>query len=448
MLVNLSLSDVALACNGELVGDDQSLSSIVTDTRRIVPGCLFVALRGERFDGHDFIDQALSAGAVAVLSEVALEGVCHVKVANTLEAYGRIANLMRQAFTGPVICITGSNGKTTVKDWLAQSLSCRNVLKTRANLNNQIGLPQTLLELQSDHQVAVIEAGTNYPGEIANLAHIAAPDLVILTNASGSHFEGLGSLEGIAKEKGCLISGAAQNATVILNSDDDFFGYWCGLADQRKVLSFGFTEQADLYAKDIELGADSSRAIFCYQGESLSVLIASPGRHQIANGMAMVLALLSMGFPFAVAVEKLAQPIQVAGRMERLKTKKGALLINDCYNANPTSVKAAIDVLTMQSAQSTWLVLGGLGELGERQNEFHAELGEYAKTKGITHLVCLGALAAIAGEVFRQQGGSVYFCENHEEAAVVVQELNENHAILVKGSRSAKMEKIIERLKD
>lgn len=316
MLVSLSLSDVALACDGELVGDDQSLSSIVTDTRRIVPGCLFVALRGERFDGHDFIGQALSAGAVAVLSEVALEGVCHVKVANTLEAYGRIANLMRQAFTGPVICITGSNGKTTVKDWLAQSLSCRNVLKTRANLNNQIGLPQTLLELQSDHQVAVIEAGTNYPGEIANLAHIAAPDLVILTNASGSHFEGLGSLEGIAKEKGCLISGAAQNATVILNSDDDFFGYWCGLADQRKVLSFGFTEQADLYAKDIELGADSSRAIFCYQGESLSVLIASPGRHQIANGMAMVLALLSMGFPFVVAVEKLAQPIQVAGRME------------------------------------------------------------------------------------------------------------------------------------
>ncbi|AEF54495.1 UDP-N-acetylmuramoyl-tripeptide--D-alanyl-D-alanine ligase [Marinomonas posidonica] len=448
MLVSLSLKDIAFACDGELVGDNQLIREVVTDTRRIVPGCLFVALRGERFDGHDFADQAMSAGAVCVLSEIKLEGVCHVKVANTLEAYGRVANLVRQAFAGPVICITGSNGKTTVKDWLAQSLAGQNVLKTRANLNNQIGLPQTLLELQPYHQVAVIEAGTNYPGEIANLARIAVPDVVILTNASGSHFEGLGSLEGIAKEKGCLISGAAEQATVILNSDDGFFDYWCGLAGQRKVYSFGFTEQADLYAKHIELGADSSRAILCYQGESLSALIASPGRHQIANGMAMVLALLSVGFSFAAAVATLAQPIQVAGRMERLKTKKGALLINDCYNANPTSVKAAIDVLTMQSAQSTWLVLGGLGELGERQNEFHAELGEYAKAKGITNLVCLGSLAAIAGEAFKQQGGSVYFCENHEEAAVVVQELNENHAILVKGSRSAKMEKIIERLKD
>ena len=448
MLVKLSLEEIALACHGELVGDNQFIESVITDTRKILPRSVFVALRGEHFDGHDFADQAIEMGAVCVVSESVLPGICHIKVADTRVAYGQIANLIRQAFKGPVICITGSNGKTTVKDWLAQSLSDKNVLKTRANLNNQIGLPQTLLELQPQHEVAVIEAGTNYPGEIASLASIAQPDVVILTNASGSHFEGLGSLEGIAIEKGCLITGSADKATVILNSDDAFYDYWCGIAGQRKVLSFGFTDKASLFAKDIELSAQLSRVTLCYQGETLSVEVGSPGRHQIANGMAIVLAMIAIGMPFADAAGKLAQAVQVSGRLERLATKKGALLINDCYNANPTSVKAAIDVLTMQSASETWLVLGGLGELGERQDEFHAELGEYAKQKGVSHLVCLGPLAAIAGKTFENLGGDTHFCDHHEEAAVVVQELDENHAILVKGSRSAKMEKIVERLKD
>ncbi|NLQ18480.1 UDP-N-acetylmuramoyl-tripeptide--D-alanyl-D-alanine ligase [Marinomonas sp. M1K-6] len=446
MLINLTLSAIAQACDGELIGQDCVVSAVVTDTRKISLGCMFVALKGERFDGHDYIEQAIQNGAAAVVSDRSIEVDHYVKVADTTLAYGAIARLVRDAFKGSVVCITGSNGKTTVKDWLAQSLFEKNVLKTRANLNNQVGVPQTLLELDVNHDIAVIEAGTSFSGEIPLLAKIAFPDVVILTNASGSHFEGLGSLEGIAKEKGALVSGAAPNANVILNADDTFFDYWCGLAGKRTLCSFGFTELADLYASDLELGAESSKAVFHYRGVALPVFIAGAGRHQIANGMAVVLAMLVIGIDFKQAVDALATPVKVAGRLERLTTKSGALLINDCYNASPSSVKAAIDVLVMQPADESWLILGALGELGAQQDEIHHDLGVYAKDKGVSCLICVGAVAGIAGMAFRNKGGNAILCHTHEEAAAIVRPLGKNHAILVKGSRSAKMENVIDAL--
>ncbi|WP_421851457.1 UDP-N-acetylmuramoyl-tripeptide--D-alanyl-D-alanine ligase [Marinomonas sp.] len=446
MLINLSLSDIAQVCCGQLIGEDCALSAVVTDTRKITSGCVFVALKGERFDGHDYIYQAIQNGAIAVVSDRILDGINYVKVADTTSAYGSIARLIRDAFKGPVVCITGSNGKTTVKDWLAQSLTGKNVLKTRANLNNQIGVPQTLLELDAGHDLAVIEAGTSFTGEIPLLANIAFPDIVILTNASGSHFEGLGGLESIAKEKGALISGSSPNASVILNADDMYFDYWCGLAGDRKVYSFGFAESADLYASDIELGAESSSAVFHFDGDSLPVVVAGAGKHQIANGMAVVLAMLIMGIDFKQATGKLAAPVLVSGRLERLKAKNGALLINDCYNASPKSVEAAIDVLAMQPVEETWLILGALGELGAQRDEIHHGLGMYAKEKGISYLICVGPVAGIAGAAFRSKGGNAIFCNTHNEAATVVRPLDKKHAILVKGSRSAKMENVIEAL--
>ena len=446
MLIDLTLSDIALACNGKLVGENCALNAVVTDTRKLSPGCLFVALKGARFDGHDYVKQAIDNGAIAVVSEHDVDVPNYVKVADTSLAYGAIARLIRGAFKGPVVCITGSNGKTTVKDWLAQSLSGKNVLKTRANLNNQIGVPQTLLELEKHHDVAVVETGTSFLGEIPLLARIAFPDVVVLTNATGSHFEGLGSLEGIAKEKGGLISGAAPDANIILNSDDAFFDYWCGIADGRKVYSFGFTESADLYASNLELGAESSRAVLHYRGVALPVCVGGAGRHQIANGMAVVLAMLVIGVDFKEAVAKLASPVLVSGRLERLKTKNGALLIDDCYNASPSSVKAAIDVLAIQSVEETWLILGALAELGDQRDIIHHELGMYAKGKGISCLICVGPIAGIAGAAFRSEGGNAIFCNTHNEAATVVRPLDKKHAILVKGSRSAKMENVIEAL--
>lgn len=446
MLINLTLLDVANACGGELVGENCVLSAVVTDTRKILSGCLFVALKGERYDGHDYIDQAVQNGAVAVLSDRNINVPSYVKVTDATLAYGAVARLIRDAFQGAVVCITGSNGKTTVKDWLAQSLSDKNVLKTRANLNNQIGVPQTLLELDANHDVAVIEAGTSFTGEIPRLASIAFPDIVILTNASGSHFEGLGGLESIAKEKGALISGSSANASVVLNADDEYFDYWCDLAGDRKVYSFGFSESAVLYASDIKLGAESSSAIFHFNGDSLPVNIAGAGKHQIANGMAVVLAMLILGIDFKQATDKLATPVLVSGRLERLTAKNGALLINDCYNASPSSVEAAIDVLATQSVEETWLILGALGELGAQRDAIHHGLGIYAKDKGISCLICVGPVAGVAGAAFRSKGGNAIFCNTHNEAATVVRPLDKKHAILVKGSRSAKMENVIEAL--
>lgn len=446
MLVNLTLSKIASACNGELIGADQLVTCVITDTRRIANGCLFVAIKGERFDGHDYVYDAVKQGAAGVLSEQNLDLPSYIKVNNTTVAYGAIARLIRNAFKFPVVCITGSNGKTTVKDWLAQSLCEKNVLKTQANLNNQVGVPQTLLALEKSHDMAIVETGTSFLGEIAQLAKIAFPDVVILTNASGSHFEGLGSLEGIAKEKGDLISGSAPRAQVILNADDPFFSYWCSLAGERQVHSFGFSSSADLYATQIELSAESSTAVFCYDSQKQLVVIAGAGKHQIANGMAVVLAMLTLGFDFAHSVAQLARPVSVSGRLERLETKNGALLINDCYNASPTSVEAAIDVLAMQSAEKTWLILGALGELGDQQYDIHYGLGLYAKNSGLSHLVCVGSVAAVAGKAFCDRGGDAVLCDTHLEAASVVAHLDKKHAILVKGSRSAKMEHVIEAL--
>lgn len=443
MLIKLSLSQIASLCGGVLIGEDQVIKNVVTDTRKINGGCLFVAIKGERFDGHDYAQSAMDQGAIAVLSEKDISVSSYIRVASTVAAYGRIANAIREAFTGPVVAITGSNGKTTVKDWLAQSLDEKNVLKTRANLNNQIGVPQTLLELTGDHDAAVIEAGTSFPGEIKKLAEIIRADVVILTNASGSHFEGFGSLEGIAVEKGELISAARATATIILNADDAYFDYWKTLANQRRVCSFGFTESADLYAHDLVLEAESSRATFTYQGESVAVYVSGAGRHLVANGMAVVLALMALGMSLKDAVAKLAQPVQVPGRMERLLTKNKALLINDCYNASPTSVEAAIDVLAMQKVEKTWLVLGALGELGAQQDEIHKALGEYAQQKGISCLISVGPIAGLAAQAFRANGGEAIFCQTHNEAASVVQALNKAHAILVKGSRSSKMENVV-----
>ncbi|SBS36987.1 UDP-N-acetylmuramoyl-tripeptide--D-alanyl-D-alanine ligase [Marinomonas spartinae] len=444
MLIDMTLSLLAEICGGQLMADDLLFTDVVTDTRKVAKGALFVAIKGERFDGHDFAQDAINQGAVAVLSDRDLPNLPYVKVANTVDAYGRVARHIRDTFHGSIISITGSNGKTTVKDWLAQSFTGKSVLKTRANLNNQIGVPQTLLELMPQHDVAVIEAGTSFPGEIKKLSYSIYADVVILTNASGSHFEGFGSLEGIAIEKGELITGAKETATVILNADDGFFDYWYGLAAGRQVMSFGFSPKAQLYAKDIQLNAQSSRAVFCYQGQEVNVEIGCAGKHQIANGMAVVLALMVTGVLFVDAVKVLRVPVQVKGRLERLATKNNALLINDCYNASPKSVEAAIDVLTMQPVEKTWLVLGALGELGSQRDEIHASLGRYANAKNVSCLVSVGPIAAIAAEAFKAAGGEVVMCQDHSEAAAVIQPLNEAHAILIKGSRSSQMENVID----
>ncbi len=452
MLNSLKLSDIAARAGGRLVGQDQLVTSVSTDTREALAGALFVALVGARFNGHAFIDQAVKQGALAVLVSEPCTVEPRIEVQNTTEAYGEIGRLSRDSFTCPVVAITGSNGKTSVKDWLADVLSNEaKVLKTFSNLNNQIGVPKTLLSASSDDKFAIIEAGTSFPGEIERLGHAIHGDVVVLTNASGSHLQGFGSIQGIAIEKGKLIETAKPDGVIILNLDDASYLYWESILDGRKCLTFSVENSAaTLYAKSIKVSAVGSEFELVFKGASYPMRLDRPGRHHIANAMAVALAMVGLGYDFSDVVQRLEHPAQVPGRMEQIVTKSKALLINDCYNASPKSVEAAIDVVALFADQQKWVVLGALGELGELESSIHTGLGNYAAAAGIDRLITIGPIAELAANGFEQHGGAgvAHRCETKSEATELLASLNSDHVILVKGSRSAKMEDIVNALKD
>jgi UDP-N-acetylmuramoyl-tripeptide--D-alanyl-D-alanine ligase len=449
MLVKLTLSDVAQICGGQLLGQNQELTSVKTDTRAVLKDALFVAIKGESFDGHSYIGAAIEKGAAGVLTENKTDVRPLILVDDTRQAYADIAHYFRSQFSGKLIAITGSNGKTTVKEWLSQCLeqSC-NVLKTEKNNNNQIGVPLTLLGLKAEHDVAVIETGTSFVGEIEALAKITRPDVAVITNASGSHFEGFGSIEGIAKEKGALLTGLAQDGLGVLNFDDPWFSYWVSLLQGKRVLSFGFNQGADLQAKEISLSHQSSVSCLHYQGKACELSLSVPGKHQIANAMAVLLVMLEMGVEFVQACQRLSLPLIIDKRLQFQRSNSQALVLNDCYNASPKSVEAAIDVLVMQEQRHKWLLLGALGELGDFQHEIHSQLGDYAYSAGVTGLISVGPVAAIAAKTYEKRGGRAVYCDNNLQAAQFIKPLGQENAILVKGSRSAQMEHIIKELEN
>ncbi|WCN09715.1 UDP-N-acetylmuramoyl-tripeptide--D-alanyl-D-alanine ligase [Marinomonas mediterranea] len=451
MLKELKLSQIADICGGTLFGEDACVIDVSTDSRDDLSNKLFLSLRGEKFNGHSFVDKAIDQGASGVLvdvdSGVSLEP--RIVVHNTLLAYHDIARFLRDAFQGRVFSITGSNGKTSVKDWLAQSLEdfgC--VLKTQSNFNNQIGVPKTLIQIENNHQFAVVEAGTSFPGEISILSKTIHADVVIVTNASGSHLEGFGSTKAIAEEKGDLITYSSLYSKVILNFDDPFFEYWKGLTGKREFFSFSLSDaSADLYVSDLDLGASESSCIVHFRDQSSSVTIPAPGKHQVYNALAVIGALMHVDVHFIDALNKVSKAVQVKGRMEFGLTKNNALLIDDCYNASPTSVEAAIDVLSMQKPIKKWLVLGALGELGDQEESIHRGLGKYAAEKKIDCVLAVGPIAGLAVDEFKKVGreGRVY--ASKESLAQFLLTLNNEHAVLVKGSRSAKMDDIVNVIK-
>lgn len=449
MLVELRLSDIARICGGQLIGQDAELTQVLTDTRADLKGALFVAIKGDSFDGHRYLDSALEKGAVGVLSEQKLDVSPMVLVESTRQAYADIAHHIRSLFTGHLVAITGSNGKTTVKEWLSQCLSVSHkVLKTEKNNNNQIGVPLTLLGLAPQHNVAVIETGTSFVGEIAKLAQVTTPDIAVITNASGSHFSGFGSIEGIAKEKGALLSTLKADGAAVLNFDDPWYGYWQSLLQGRACLSFGFSEGADLWAKSIVLESQSSSSCLIYDGKECELHLSVPGRHQIANAMSVLLVMLVLGVEFEEACHRLSAPLVIDKRLQFQYSNSQALVLNDCYNASPKSVEAAIDVLVQQKQPQKWLVLGALGELGDLQDEIHAHLGEYAFQAGVSGLISVGPVAAVAARAYEKKGGRVVMCENNLDAAALIKPFGEENAILVKGSRSAQMEQIIKEIEN
>ncbi|MGD8907804.1 MAG: UDP-N-acetylmuramoyl-tripeptide--D-alanyl-D-alanine ligase [Chromatiales bacterium] len=448
----LRLSQVAEHLDGVLVGDDIAFSNVSTDSRTMSPEALFVALKGPHFDAHDFIPQAISAGASGLLvSEERLEPVPQIRVDNTHSSLGRLAALWRDSFPVPLVGITGSNGKTTVKELVAAILRQRGVvLATRGNLNNDIGLPLTLLRLQGE-AYAVVEMGANHLGEIDYLTRIARPNVAVITNAGAAHLEGFGDLRGVARAKGEILSGLTDDGLAVLNADDTFFDYWCGLLGEHRLLSFGSSPRAhvrgDLDRAQVhwsENGFKSTMQVI-YGETEFRVELALAGRHNLMNALAAIAATLAMGCSVGQIRRGLASVESVGGRLRMQLSPDGLRLIDDTYNANPDSVAAAIAVLR-QAPGGRWLVLGDLAELGEQSEALHAEIGRRAQAAGLPHLYTLGRLSRRAAQAFGE--GARAFERLEDLVTALKDQAVAGDTLLIKGSRSAGMERVVKGLLD
>lgn len=427
---------------------DLTITDISTDTRNIPSGCLFFALRGDRFDAHDFIPEAVASGAKAIVSERPLDPkIPHVEVPDTRIALGATAKAWRSRFDIPVITVTGSNGKTTVTQMLATILASASGenqrLATRGNLNNEIGLPLTLFRMNSAHQRAVLELGMNHPGEIRYLADIAQPTVALVNNAQREHQEFMGTVEATAFENGASISALPASGHAVFPADDACAPIWRALAKDREVLDFGFSNPACIRAA---WRSESDGMILTLDTPNgrIEPRLALAGAHNAHNATAAASAALAAGVPLSEVLSGLESFRPVSGRGVILRSTQGATLIDDSYNANPDSVLAAIDLLASRPSPA-YLILGDMGEVGEKGPEFHAEVGQYAKKKGLTGLVTLGALARHATESFDAPQAQHF--ESLEAALDVVKPLAVQGAtLLVKGSRFMKMERVIEAL--
>lgn len=449
----MRLSELGGIVGGERRGDDREFATASIDTRTLKPGDLYLAIRGERFDGNDFVAEAARAGAcAAVVERWADSDMPQLRVGDGRAALGLLGAAWRTRWQGRVVGITGSNGKTTVKEMVAAVLGVSApVLKTQGNLNNDIGVPLTLLRLRPEHCFAAIEMGANHHGEIAYVSGLARPDVAIVSNAGASHLEGFGSLEGVARAKGELIGSLSASGIAVLNTDDRFFDYWRGLAGGRSVLGFGFSAEAAVRADPdsvcMGLGETGFRTSFdlIYQGERFPMALALAGRHNVANALAATGAALTLGLDMQQIRSGLGRMVPVPGRLEPVKGLQGSLLINDTYNANPASFGAALEVLLGMPGEP-WVALGALGELGETSPKLHADIGRQAKTMGVKRLFAMGPNADQAAEAFGE--GAVY-CQSREELIERIGAgLSEQVAVLVKGSRSQRMERVVDALRE
>nr|WP_306606301.1 UDP-N-acetylmuramoyl-tripeptide--D-alanyl-D-alanine ligase [Azonexus sp.] len=431
-----------------MLGDDVALDGVSTDTRSVAAGQLFVALRGERFDAHDYLSQAVQAGANAVLVADAARvpaGVAAVLVDDTRLALGRLATAWRARFAIPVIAVTGSNGKTTTKEMIASILKAAfddAVLATRGNLNNDIGLPLTLLGLGAEHRAAVIEMGMNHPGEIGYLAAIGAPTVALVTNAQRAHLEGMGDLDEVAREKSTIFDGLAATGVAVINADDGYAGFWRQQAGTRKVRTFGIDQPADVHGTVRQHGLEIRLELVADEGQA-SIVLGIPGRHNARNAMAAAAACLAAGVPLAAVTAGLTAFAGVKGRLQRRAGKLGAVILDDTYNANPDSVRAGIEVLAATIGRKV-LVLGDMGEIGEASGQYHDEIGGYAKSQGVDRLFALGDATQQAVRNFGD--GARHFCHVDKLITAVNKELGPETTVLVKGSRFMKMERVADAL--
>ena len=448
------LSQAADAVDGKLVGNDTRFAAVAKDTRQMTRDSLYIALKGERFDGHDFVEQALVAGAAGVLvSEEQAIASPQIVVDDTRLALGKLAAYWRTQYKGQLVGITGSNGKTTVKEMvrsiLVQAAGTERVLSTKGNLNNDIGMPMTLLNLRQQHDFAVIEMGANHPGEIAYLTYIAQPHAAVITNAGPAHLEGFGSLDKVASSKAEIYSGIVESGTAIINADDVYAGYWkdvCRkLGNGRTILTFSMKEKsADIYADVTGVNLGLRMKLTTPIGEGC-VELAVPGMHNAVNALAATALAVAIDIALDDIIEGLSEFGGVSGRLTTAYTPSGARIINDTYNANPLSLKAAMSVLVATTAD-TWLILGDMAELGDEEEALHRTAGEQARELGVKHLLATGKLARFAVEAFGQ--GGCFFTDRKQLIDMLAENITRDSVVLVKGSRCMAMEQIVNALLD
>jgi UDP-N-acetylmuramoyl-tripeptide--D-alanyl-D-alanine ligase len=444
--IRIRLVQAAAWLAAERNGVDVEFHGVSTDTRALVPGALFVALRGPRFDGHDYVDTAAAGGAVALLVEHAVDSsLPQLIVRDTRLALGRLAAAWRLYCNTPLVAITGSNGKTTVKE-MSRAIFAQvgTVLATEGNLNNDIGVPLTLLRLTPQHRHAVIEMGASHAGEIAYLSDLAQPDAAVITNAGQAHLEGFGTVEGVARAKGEIYRGLRENGVAVINADDPYAELWRGMAGTQRQLCFGMTPEAIVTARWQAEGGGSRLWLQTPAGE-VEMVLPLPGRHNVMNALAATALALALEMELEAVRRGLECMQGVSGRLAHRSAFNDARLIDDSYNANPASMHAAIDVLATYPAPRI-LVVGDMGELGAGASQLHREIGNYARAAGIDALYATGELSIATAEGYG--AGAHHFTDCMALAAALRQILTTEMTVLVKGSRSARMERVVEALQE
>ena len=439
----MMLSEIASALNTKVIGRDVLVSSVGTDSRHIVDGQLFVAIKGEHFDGNTYAGAAIEKGAAAALvSDDAVVADPSILVGDTRHALGEIAHHWRKKFSFPVVAVTGSSGKTTVKEMIAAILTLAkgNVLATKGNLNNDIGMPLSLLNMRAEHTCAVIEMGMNHLDEIRYLTNIACPEVAVVNNAGTAHIGELGSRQAIAQAKGEVFEGLATDGVAIINANDDFADYWQSLNQGRKVLTFGLDANADVSA-EYEMQGNSTHISVKTPTGTAQVQLRMLGKHNVMNALAATAVAVALGVSNKDVVQGLSQFSGVQGRLNLLAGLHGAAVLDDTYNANLDSMKAAVEVLAAQKASTHMFVMGDMGELGADAASMHIEVGAYAKQKGISTLYSFGDLSKLASEAFGE--GGQHFNTLDSLVTTVEGQMGADVAVLVKGSRFMKMERVV-----
>lgn len=437
--------DNPLSSENELP-QDIVISRVNTDTRTIEKGSLFIALIGPNFDAHDFIQRAEELGAAAIIvSKPVNSYLPTIVVKDTMVALGQLSAAVKAEVAPKTIGITGSSGKTTVKEMVASILEQRGkVLATKGNFNNEIGVPLTLLALERGHEYAVVEMGANHLGEISYTAALARPDVATIVNAAAAHLEGFGSLFGVARAKSEIYASLAEDGQAILNLDSQFYEFWLGKLETSNVITFSTQQEADYYATDIIIGLDGCPQfdIHTPQGKT-NIFLSLPGNHNVSNALVAAALAMSVGANLENVKTGLQNLSQVKGRLNVKQLTNQVRVLDDTYNANVASVNAAIDVLSSFSGCKV-MILGDMGELGEKARYYHEKVGEYALEKGISAFYSLGVLSQSASDVFECNGQ--HFSDVDSLVKALSEELNKEYqdvTILVKGSRSARMERVV-----